>query len=87
MSIKAYKVPQDVISDVFRILFKYEVKYKIRSVQSNENIIKIEVDYTRQKNVNAQENIETILDDYREFMKDIVGDFIDTLEDEDDLED
>lgn len=76
INVKTYKVPQDVISDILRILFKNEIKHKIKSVQPDDNIITVEVDYYSIRRNEPRQNIETILDDYREFMKDIIGDAI-----------
>lgn len=75
-NIKTYKVPQDVISDILRILFKNGIKHKIKSVQPDDNIITVEVDYYGIRSNDPRKNIETILDDYREFMKDIIGEAI-----------
>ncbi len=76
INVKTYKVPQDLISDILRILFANNVKHKIKSVQPIDNIISVEVDYNSTKKAEPRRNIETILEDYREYMKDVLGDAI-----------
>ena len=84
-NIKTYKVPQDLLMDILRILFGNKIKHKIEGIKEKENTIILQVYFTSNSNsVNAQENIEDVLNDYNEYMKELLSDgtlFIDGEED------
>src|SRR3954470_16767442 len=82
-----YKVPQDIIAEILRIAFKSSVRHKIKSVMPNDNIITVEFDFSTVRSEEPRENIENVLEDYREFMKDILGDAIENLYDESEEDD
>lgn len=83
--VKRYKIPQDLLMDILRIVFKNNIKHKLEGIKEKENIIVLQVHFTgTDNNKNAQENIEGILTDYCEYMKGLIsGDalFMDEQED------
>ncbi len=81
---KRYKVPQDVIMDILRILFGNKIKHKIEGIKEKENMIILQVNYAdKANNVSAQENIEAILIDYTEYMKGLLGESTLFMEEDD----
>lgn len=82
--IKHYKIPQDILMDILRILFGNKIKHRIEGIKEKENIIILQVDFMDTKNhVTAQENIEEILTDYSEYMKELLGDSTLFMDEED----
>ena len=83
--VKRYKIPQDLLMDILRILFGNNIRHKIEGIKEKENIIILQVHFTGTgNNINAQENIEGILTDYSEYMKGLISDdtlFMDEEED------
>ncbi len=83
---KRYKVPQDILMDILRILFGNKIKHRIEGIKEKENIIILQVNFTNSNNnMNAQENIEGILKDYSDYMKGLLSDstlFMDEEEEE-----
>lgn len=78
-----YKVPQDVAFDVLRLVIQNRVKYKIAGVKQKENIMLLEINISSSTHgVKVKDCIETILNDYKEYMQDIVPDAL--IIDEDD---
>lgn len=74
-NIKRYKIPQDLLMDILRILFNNNIKHKIEGIKEKQNSIIIQVHFTHtNNNADAQQNIEDILKDYAEYMKGILGD-------------
>jgi len=74
-NVKRYKIPQDVLMDILRILFGNKIKHKIEGIKEKENIIILQVYFTDSDNsTSAQENIEGILKDYSEYMKGLLSD-------------
>jgi hypothetical protein len=72
---KRYKVPQDILMDILRILFGNKIKHRIEGIKEKENIIILQVNFTNSdNNLNAQENIEGILKDYSDYMKGLLSD-------------
>ena len=72
---KRYKVPQDILMDILRILFGNKIKHRIEGIKEKENIIIMQVNFTNtDNNLNAQENIEGILKDYSDYMKGLLSD-------------
>ena len=72
---KRYKVPQDILMDILRILFGNKIKHRIEGIKEKENIIILQVNFTNSNNnMNAQENIEGILKDYSDYMKGLLSD-------------
>ncbi len=71
--------------DILRILFGNKIKHKIEGIKEKENIIILQVYFTNAGNsANAQGNIEDVLNDYSEYMKELLSDatlFIDGEED------
>lgn len=84
-NIKRYKIPQDILFDILRIVFKNNIKHKIEGIKEKENIIILQVHFRdTDNNKNAQENIEGILTDYCQYMKGLISDdtlFMDEEED------
>jgi hypothetical protein len=76
MIVKRYKVPQDVLMDILRILFGSKIKHKIVGIQEKENIIILQVQYQEDSanQYHAEENIESILKDYSGYMNGILSD-------------
>jgi hypothetical protein len=73
-NIKRYKIPQDILMDILRILFGNNIKHKIEGIKERENIIILQVHFTdTENNKYAQENIEGILTDYSEYMKGLIS--------------
>ncbi|MBL7913397.1 MAG: hypothetical protein JNJ41_20205 [Bacteroidia bacterium] len=83
--VKLYKVPEDLLMDILRILFKNNIKHKIIGIQERQNIILLNVnfDLASIKNREAKENMEGILTDYSEYMKGLLGDTVLMLDEED----
>ena len=81
---KRYKVPEDLLMDILRILFKNNIKHKITGVQERQNIVLINVNFDLNsiKNREAKENMEGILTDYSEYMKGLLGDTVLMLDEE-----
>lgn len=81
-----YKVPQDVAYDVLRSIIKNKVQYKIAGIREKENIMMLEIDVNSSiHGVRVKNSIETVLNDYKDYMKDIVPDkLIVSGDDEDD---
>ena len=87
-NIKRYKVPQDILMDILRILFKNNIKHQITGIQERENIILLNV-HLKQNNIKseeAQENISSILEDYSQYMKGLLGDTMLVLDDDEETE-
>lgn len=86
-----YKVPQDIVMDILRVVFRNKLKYSIAGVKEHENSLLLYVNYAGVKNgKDVKSNIEGILDDYCNYMKGIISDatlIIDQDRDEDDDED
>ena len=82
---KRYKVPQDLLMDILRILFRNNIKHQITGIQERENIILLQVHFKSDKNNEAKENIAAILEDYSEYMKGLLGDTV-LVMDDDELE-
>ena len=85
-TVKRYKIPQDLIMDILRILFLNKIKHQITGVKERENFILMSVFYNNEshKGLQAQENIESILKDYTEYMKGLLGDNTLCLDEEED---
>ena len=86
--IKRYKIPQDVLMDILRILFGNTIKHQITGIKEKENIVLLSVHFKEdaEKHEQAEENIEAILKDYSEYMKGLMGDnilFMDEEEEQD----
>jgi len=81
-----YKVPQDVAYDVLRSIIKNKVAYSIIGIREKENIMLLQIDVNSSKyGSRVKDGIETILNDYKDYMKDIVPDpLIVSGDDEDD---
>jgi len=64
-TVKRYKIPQDLIMDILRILFLNKIKHQITGVKEKENFILMSVFYNNESHngLQAQENIESILKD------------------------
>ena len=80
-----YKIPQDVAYDVLRTVISNKVPYKIAGIREKENLMLLEVYYSGAKpSIHAQDGIESILNDYKEYMKDIVPDQLIVWDEDDD---
>ncbi|MBA3664572.1 MAG: hypothetical protein H0W61_10235 [Bacteroidetes bacterium] len=72
---KRYKIPQDLLMDILRILFGNKIKHQIEGIKEKENIIILQVYYTDTNNSKAtKENIETLLTEYSEYMEGLLSD-------------
>ena len=82
--VKRYKIPEDLLMDILRILFGNNIKHKIIGIQERQNIVLLNVnfDLTSLKNREAKENMEGILTDYSEYMKGLLGDTVLMLDEE-----
>lgn len=83
--IKQYKIPQDILMDILRILFGNKIKHQITGIKERENIILLTVHFTEDlnKHEEAEENINSILNDYSEYMKGLLGDNVLFMDEED----
>ncbi len=73
--VASYRITEDLLMDVLRILITNKIKYKIEGIKERENIILFQVHYTDTKvGKGAQDNIEAMLEDYTEYMKGMLGD-------------
>ena len=83
--VKRYKIPEDLLMDILRILFGNNIKHKIIGIQERQNIVLLNVyfDLNSIKNREAKENMEGILSDYCEYMKGLLGDTVLMLDEED----
>jgi hypothetical protein len=86
LMVKRYKIPEDLLMDILRILFGNNVKHKIIGIQERQNIVLLNVNFDLNflKNREAKENMEGILTDYSEYMKGLLGDTVLMLDEEDD---
>lgn len=84
----SYRITADLLMDILRILITNKIKYKIEGIKERENIVLFQVSYPDTKiGKGAQDNIETILQDYSEYMNGMLGNndlFIYSEEDEND---
>lgn len=84
-NIRAYKIPQDLVIDVLRFVILNNVKYRVAGVKEKENILLLEIDLNSSKYAGrVRQGIESMLEDYREYMKEIVSDDLIMAEDEGD---
>ena len=85
---KRYKIPQDMLMDILRILFSNNIRHKIEGIKQKDNIIILQVYFTDNEPIkNAKKNIEGILQDYSEYMKGLLGDDILFMDEETDEQD
>ena len=49
--VNRYKVPQDLVLDILRILFGNKIKHQITGVKERENFILLTVFYDKTKNI------------------------------------
>ena len=83
--VKRYKIPEDLLMDILRILFGNNTKHKIIGIQQRQNIVLLNVNFDLNsiKHREAKENIEGILTNYSEYMKGLLGDTVLMLDEED----
>lgn len=83
--VKRYKIPEDLLMDILRILFGNNIKHKIIGIQQLQNsvLLNVNFDLNSIKNREAKENMEGILSDYSEYMKGLLGDTVLMLDEED----
>ena len=86
LMVKRYKIPEDLLMDILRILFCNNIKHKIFGIQERQNMVLLNVnfDLNSLKNREAKENMEGILTDYSEYMKGLLGDTVLMLDEKDD---
>ena len=86
LEVKRYKIPEDLLMDILRILFGNNIKHKIIGIQERQNIVLLNVNFDLNsiKSREAKENMEGILTDYSEYMKGLLGDTVLMLDEEDD---
>lgn len=85
LNVKSYKIPEDLLMDILRILFGNNIKHKIIGIQQRQNIVLLNANFDLNsiKNREAKENLEDILTDYSEYMKGLLGDTVLMLDEED----
>ncbi|MBK7310124.1 MAG: hypothetical protein IPI93_04865 [Sphingobacteriaceae bacterium] len=83
--VKRYKIPEDLLMDILRILFGNNIKHKIIGIQQRQNMVLLNVNFDLNTIMNreAKENMEGILTDYSEYMKGLLGDTVLMLDEED----
>ena len=83
--VKRYKIPEDLLMDILRILFGNNIKHKIIGIQQRQNMVLLNVNFDLNTIMNreAKENMEGILSDYCEYMKGLLGDTVLMLDEED----
>lgn len=83
--VKRYKIPEDLLMDILRILFGNNIKHKIIGIQQRQNMVLLNAnfDLNSMENREAKENLEGILTDYSEYMKGLLGDAVLMLDEED----
>ena len=83
-TVKCYKIPQDVLMDILRILFGNHIKHHITEIKERENIVLLKAHFTpnAKKHHEAKENIESILEDYSKYMNGLLNDNILVLDKE-----
>ncbi|MBI2722213.1 MAG: hypothetical protein HYX39_08560 [Bacteroidetes bacterium] len=73
-NIASYRIPADILMDVLRILFANKIKHRIEGIKEKENIALFQMNYPDTKiGIGAQDNIESILQDYSEYMEGLLG--------------
>ena len=84
--VKRYKIPEDLLMDILRILFGNNIKHKIIGIQQRQNMVLLNVNFDLNTIMNreAKENMEGILSDYCEYMKGLLGDTVLMLDEEND---
>jgi hypothetical protein len=64
-SSKRYKVPQDLLMEILRILFSAKLKHKIIGIKARENIVLLQVEcVTAKVHQQAIQNLEELLEEY-----------------------
>ena len=83
--VKRYKIPEDLLMDILRILFGNNIKHKIIGIQQRQNMVLLNVNFDLNTIMNreAKENMEGILSDYCEYMKGLLCDTVLMLDEED----
>ena len=69
-NVKYYTVAGDILMDILHIIFSNDIRYEIKSVNRGDNSILLYVPQEKQppQIVKATENIETIINSYKEYM-------------------
>lgn len=82
---KRYKIPQDLVMDIFRLVIVNKVKYSIVGVMEKENVLIIEITFIKgtYKSAEAKDNIETMLKEYKDYLNETTGDNLIDSEEED----
>ena len=83
--VKRYKIPEDLLMDILRILIGNNIKHKIIGIQQRQNMVLLNANFDLNsiKNREAKEDLEGILTDYSEYMKGLLGDAVLLLDEED----
>lgn len=72
---RKYKVPQDIVMDILRVLIRNKAQYQITGIKEQENSLFLAVNYASvDRAAEVRENIEAILEEYLEYMKGIISD-------------
>lgn len=81
---KRYKIPQDLVMDIFRLVISNKVKYSIAGVMEKENALIMELSFVKgtYKSAEAKDNIETMLKEYKDYLNDTNGDSLIDSEEE-----
>lgn len=81
---RRYKIPQDLLFDVLRILFGNQIKHKIEGIKQRENVVILQVGFKNTSNHRqAEDNIEIILNDYSNYAKGLLSDATLFMDEED----
>lgn len=73
---KRYRIPQDLIADILRTLFRSKVRHKIIGVKERENVVILELFYSSANTIQMQARmtVEDSLLEYMEYMEGLMSD-------------
>jgi len=65
-----YKVPLELFADILRILLKNKITNQIAGIKERTNVILLKIHYRQEDKIHAKakENIESLLNDFSEYM-------------------
>lgn len=71
---KRYRVPQDLLMDIMRVLFSAKLRHKIIGIKARENVILLQVECSSTRvHQQAVQNLEEMLQEYSEYMDGMMG--------------
>lgn len=76
LAIKHYRIPQDILLDVLRLMFQVRIKHNIVGVKLKENlaVIKVEFNPQRASHTFARKDLESMLEEYEKYMRGLLSD-------------